>query len=239
MTILSVVIPAYNEEDYLAETLSHVWTSLAAVEQATELIVVDNESTDATARIAVDAGATVIPETVHNIAKVRNTGAAHAAGDIIVFLDADTQVPEPLFAKIVEIMTDERCLGGAVRVEYGQFRRKWMKYYLAGWLFWDRFFNMKQGAAQFCRRTVFEELGGYDETIFVGEDIEFYWRLARHAHRNGGRVHYIRDPTVTTSPRRLDKLSIGRLLLITNPMIMYLNWRRRSFWKDWYEDTIR
>lgn len=130
-------------------------------------------------------------------------------------------------------------MGGTVSVEYGEFRRKWMKYYLAGWLFWDRFFNMKQGAAQFCRRSVFDKLGGYDESIFVGEDIEFYWRLARHARKRDDRVDYIKDIKVRTSPRRLDKLGIGRLLVITNPIIMYLNWRRRSFWKDWYENTIR
>lgn len=239
MTTLSVVIPAYNEADYLPETLRHVRTSLEAIDSPAELIVVDNESTDATSRIAADAGAKVLTESVHNIAKVRNAGAAHTSSEVIVFLDADTHVPEALFRAIAEAMKDESCFGGAVSVRYGEFRRNWMKYYLLGWRFWERFGNMKQGAAQFVRRSAFESLGGYDETIFVGEDIDFYWRLGRYARRNRGRVHFIKDMQVTTSPRRFDKIGLLRLFVITNPITIYLNWRRRSFWKDWYEDTVR
>lgn len=84
MKALSIVIPAYNEENYLPETLRHVQKSLAAIDSSTEVVVVDNESTDATARIANDAGAIVVVEPVHNISRVRNTGAANSDGEVIV-----------------------------------------------------------------------------------------------------------------------------------------------------------
>lgn len=79
----------------------------------------------------------------------------NSTGDILIFIDADTLVPETLFQKIAAVMEDEKCFGGAVAVGYEDFERKWMKFYLTGWAFWGRFFNMAQGAAQFCRKSVF------------------------------------------------------------------------------------
>jgi glycosyltransferase involved in cell wall biosynthesis len=234
---LAVVIPAFNEEKYLGETLRAIGP--AATDLACEIIVVDNKSTDKTAEIARNFGAKVVSETERNIAKVRNTGAKNADGDVLIFIDADTIVPPTLFRKIADAMKDENCFGGAVSVEYGEFERKWMKYYLIGWWFWQKFFNMKQGAAQFCRRTVFEKLGGFDESIFVGEDIEFYWRLTKFARKNNGHVSFIKHPKVRTSPRRLDKIPFLKTLVLMNPIYIYLNWRKEKLWKAWYEKTIR
>ena len=233
----TVVIPAYNEEKLLPETLRAVRE--AAADLPCEIIVVDNESTDETPKIAGDFGARVITESDHNIARVRNTGAKAASGDFLIFLDADTLVHETLFQKILDAMKDENIWGGAVSVEYGEFERKWMRYYLYGWKFWEKFFNMKQGAAQFCRKTAFEKLGGYDESIFVGEDIEFYWRLTKFAKQNGGYVYFIEEPKVKTSPRRLDKIPFLKTFVLMNPIYMRLLWRKKSFWKFWYEKTVR
>lgn len=233
----TVVIPAFNEENYLPDTLRAV--AVAAADLSCAIIVVDNESTDKTANIAKDFGATVISESEHNIGKVRNTGAKSAEGDFLIFLDADTIVPSDLFLKIHEAMKDEKCLGGAAAVEYGEFERKWMRYYIFAWKFWEKFFNMKQGAAQFCRREVFETLGGYDTGIYVGEDIEFYWRLTKFARKNGGRVFFIEQPKVKTSPRRLDKIPFWKTFFIMNPIYIRLLWRRKDFWKFWYEKTVR
>ena len=77
-------------------------------------IVVDNESEDKTRQIAESFGAKVVSESVHNIAKVRNTGGKNASGDVLIFVDADTLVPETLFRKIADAMEDEKCFGGAV-----------------------------------------------------------------------------------------------------------------------------
>jgi cellulose synthase/poly-beta-1,6-N-acetylglucosamine synthase-like glycosyltransferase len=233
----SVVIPAYNEENLLPATLQ-------ALEAATgdltfERIVVDNESTDRTAQIAHDFGVKIVSESEHNIAKVRNTGAQHASGEFIIFLDADTRAAPSLLQKIHDAMKDEKCFGGAVSVEYDESKRKWMKYYLRGWKFWEKFFNMKQGAAQFYRKAIFEKLGGYDTTIFVGEDIDFYWRMAKFARRNEGHLSFIENPKVKTSARRLDKTSFWKTFVHWNPMFIRLAWRRKSVWKDWYEKTFR
>ncbi len=239
MTKLSVIIPAYNEEQCLPLTLERIRTALASLACPAEIIVVDNDSPDDTKRVASAHGATLYFEKEHNISKVRNTGAANSTGDVLIFIDADTLVPETLFQRLDAILKDEKCLGGAIAVAYEDFDRRWMRLYLWGWKFWSTFFNMKQGAGQFCRRSVFETLGGYDESIFIGEDVEFYWRLSKFAKRKGGYLKFLADPKVITSSRRFNQMGIRKILLLTNPILILLTWRRKSVWKDWYEDTVR
>lgn len=237
--MISVIIPAYNEEKYLPETLTRIGKALAVAGCPSEIVVVDNDSEDKTKRIAEEFGARVFAEKEHNIARVRNTGAKNSAGEILIFVDADTLVPESLFQKIAATMQDEKCMGGAVSVEYGEFRRGWVKYYLLGWKFWGAVFNTKQGATQFCRRAIFSELGGYDESLYMGEDVEFYWRLSKLAARKRGFVSFIENPQVTTSTRRFDKMSFWKTILLTHPLFIALAWKRRRFWEDWYEKAVR
>jgi glycosyltransferase involved in cell wall biosynthesis len=239
MMKFSVIIPAYDEEEYLPATLVRVGQALSIIASPSEIIVVDNDSQDGTKQVAEDFGIKVILEREHNISKVRNTGAKSSTGDVLIFIDADTLVPETLFQKILVVMEDENCLGGAVAVEYEDFQRKWMKFYLLGWKFWGKFFNMAQGAAQFCRKCVFEELDGYDPTIFMGEDVEFYWRLSKFAKRNRGHLYFIEHPKVRTSARRFDKMNLWKTLLFTHPILILLTWRKKSYWKDWYEKAVR
>src|SRR5262249_14913545 len=118
---LSIIIPAYNEELYLPQTLAHIYQANAYLQAqgapAAEVLVVNNASTDRTAHRAQAAGATVVPEPAHNIAKVRNTGARAARGDVFIFIDVDTLVPEPLLWLISRALSDPRCIGGAVDTE--------------------------------------------------------------------------------------------------------------------------
>ncbi len=88
---VSVVIPAFNEARLLGETLRHVQAALTVFTSrgwGVEIIVCDNNSTDATAEIARAAGATVVFEPENQIARARNSGAAAATGDWLIFVDA-------------------------------------------------------------------------------------------------------------------------------------------------------
>ena len=236
---LSVIVPAYNEEAVLPTTLARIRTSLVNASAASELIVVDNASEDTTAELARDAGATVVREGTHNIARVRNAGANAAGGDVLVFIDADTIVPENLFGEIIQLLDDERCYGGAVAVAYDKLERRWMKWYLVGWKFWAAIFHFAQGAAQFSRRSAFSAIGGYDESIFMGEDIDFFWRLRQYAKRHGGYVRVLNDRKVVTSGRRFNRTNVWRVLVLTHPLFIRLTWRKRHWWKDWYEHAPR
>src|SRR5262249_48030271 len=156
MMKISVIVPAYDEEQYLLETLERIGKALSIAECPSEIIVVDNESNDETKRIAESFGEKVLLEIEHNIAKVRNTGAKNSNGEFLIFIDADTHVPETLFKKITSLMEDGMCFGGAVAVEYRDFERKRMKYYFLGWKFWGTVFNMMHGAGQFMSRSLFD-----------------------------------------------------------------------------------
>ena len=124
---LSVIIPAYNEETLLPETLRRITAAMEPIAGECELIVVDNESTDRTREIAVSFGAKIVTQSVKNIAAIRNTGARSAKGKVFVFFDADTFIPENLLGIIDEKISDPKSFGGAVDVDYGEFDRKWQR----------------------------------------------------------------------------------------------------------------
>jgi len=237
---LSVVIPAFNEEKYITGTLEAVKRALASIPDA-EIIVVDNQSTDSTREIAHAFGAKIVNEKEHNIARVRNTGGLAAAGDVLVFLDADTIVAPHVFEKIIEAMSDPGCVGGSVAVEYEvpRTRRVFLRWFMRLWTFLGRLTKMRQGALQFCRSDVFRELGGYDITIYVGEDIEFHWRLDKLARGRTGFTAFVEEPKVRTSSRRWEKMGLMPMLFYTHPVTIFLMWRVHWMWKAWYQNALR
>ena len=234
---LSIIIPAYNEESYLPATLDAI---NAARTSDTEVIVVDNASTDATRHVAEERNATVVTELERNIGRARNAGADAASGNVLVFIDADSIVRAGTFEKIIEAMSDERCLGGSGSVEYEPIdNRIVVAWFMLLWPILGKLTKMRGGALQFCRADVFRELGGYDTSIYVGEDIDFHWRLDRHASARAGHTAFIEEPKVLTSSRRWNRMGLVRLLFFTHPITVFAARRMRSFWKDWYDDTIR
>jgi glycosyltransferase involved in cell wall biosynthesis len=99
VAFVSVVIPAYNEEIYLLSCLESIKSQDYAGEY--EVIVVDNASTDNTAKIARDWGAKVVYESKRSPACARQKGAEVAKGKIIAFIDADTKAPTHWLSTIV------------------------------------------------------------------------------------------------------------------------------------------
>jgi glycosyltransferase involved in cell wall biosynthesis len=240
--LISVVIPAFNEAGYLGETLASLNRAKAFLQREgglqAEIIVVDNDSDDSTADVARGLSATVAREMQHNVAKVRNSGAKLSHGDVLVFVDADTVVPETLLSCIVKVMSDDSCFGGAVEPDYRPIKRT-VKVYLQFWRVIGKLLGMAQGATQFCRRDLFFALNGYDETLFMGEDVDFNWRLKRIAKRQNGGVVFIEDPRVVPSTRRFDQWRLWRTLVWTNPLFILLFQRRRTCWHGWYKAAPR
>ena len=239
---LTVIIPAFNEEAYLAGTLDSI---RAAAEQLTawsnayvETIVVDNNSVDGTADIARASGVTVVFEPVQGISRARNTGARLAAGDVLVFIDADVIVAHDLLHTIHLEMGDPKCIGGGVDVDYRP-RRLAVRLYLGAWRVFSRATGMVQGAAQFCRRCIFEQTGGYDESVWMGEDVDFYWKLKGLAKSTGRTVRFVREPRVRPSSRRFDRWPIWKIIVWTNPLVIALFRRWKRAWAGWYSDPVR
>ena len=239
---LTVIVPAFNEEAYLAPTLGSIRAAAAEARVASgvdvDIVVVDNASDDGTAALARGLGAAVVREPVQGIARARNAGARRAAGDVLVFFDADVDVPRTLLVAICAAMRDPACAGGGVDVDYRP-RRRFIRLYLRLWRLLARATGMVQGAAQFCRRDVFAEIGGYDESVWIGEDVDFHWSLRKLAGRTGRNVRLLRQPRVRPSCRRFDKWPVWKILVWTNPVFIALLRRWKRAWRGWYSDAVR
>ena len=239
---LTVIVPAFDEEAYLAPTLGSIRAAADEARAASgadvDIVVVDNASADGTAAVARRLGATVVHEPVPGIARARNAGARRAAGDVLVFFDADVDVPRTLLVAICGAMRDPACVGGGVDVDYRP-RRAFVRLYLRLWRLLARGTGMVQGAAQFCRKGVFAEVGGYDESVWMGEDVDFHWSLRRLARRTGRHVRFVREPRVKPSCRRFDRWPLWKILVWTNPVVIGLLRRRKAVWRGWYSGAVR
>ena len=239
---LTIILPAFNEEAYLALALDSIQTAAAHLRARStvdiETIVVDNNSNDLTAAVAMGKDATIVHESSQSVARARNTGARHAQGDVLVFVDADVVVPPTLLDTIYSTMSNPTCLGGAVDTYY-QPQRLSVRLYLRAWRLIKHLTGMAQGATQFCRKNVFDQIGGYDEKTWIGEDVDFYWDLKRLAKRTNGTVQLIQNPRVRPSCRRFDKWPMWKILIWTNPLFIALFRHRKAIWRGWYSNPVR
>ena len=177
-------------------------------------------------------------EPAQGIARARNAGARHATGDVLVFVDADATMPHTLLDAIHATMSDPDCVGGGVDVDYRP-QRRLIRLHLRAWRLLARLTGMVQGAVQFCRKDVFEQVGGYDEKAWIGEDVDFYRSLERHARRRRLKVRFIRSPRVQPSCRRFDKWPVWKVLIWTNPLFIALFRRWRAAWGGWCSHAVR
>ena len=199
----SVVVPAHNEEAFLAKGLDAIRVATAKVDGAVEVVVVANRCTDATAAIARERGALVVEDDSRNIAAVRNVGAAAATGDVLVTIDADCVMSPRTLLEVERLLGTGRFVGGGtkvvpertsagIRATYGVMEAAVFLTRLGGGLFW-------------CLRSDFEALRGFDESLLVAEDLDFARRLRAHGKRTGRRFTNIRTAPVVASCRKFDR----------------------------------
>jgi glycosyltransferase involved in cell wall biosynthesis len=201
---VSVVVPAFNEERLLADSLAATRTAMRALEEAgwmTELIVCDNNSTDRTAEIAYEAGAEVVFEPVNQIARARNTGAAHASGDWLVFVDADSYPTLDLFREMVVQVASERVLAGGATVTLESDDRL-VRGWIAAWNFVSRRARFAAGSFVFCEAAAFRELGGFSQELYAAEEVDLFHRLKRLARKRGREIVILHRHPLRTSGRK-------------------------------------
>jgi glycosyltransferase involved in cell wall biosynthesis len=157
---ISVVVPAYNEERLLPESLANLRQAMRAFDDAgwaTELIVCDNNSTDRTADIAAAAGAEVVFEPINQIGRARNTGASRATGDWRLFVDADSFPTRELLVDVVRKIRDGRCVAGGSTV-YVTDGGKALRRVIAVWNVWSRAMTWAAGSFIFCEAAAFRKV---------------------------------------------------------------------------------
>ena len=205
---VSFVIPAHNEASYLARTLKHLHRSAAALQLNYEVIVVDDDSIDATSSIATDNGAFVIGVNLRNIGAVRNAGAKEARYTCLFFLDADTLLPEKTLRQSLDAICDGVVGGGAHVVMDRIAELQWTKLilYYAVRLVWQSVGGWAAGCFMFCRRDLFEHFGGFDEEYFAAEELFFSRSVKAH-----GRFKIVRHPVISSS-RKFHSFSTAELM---------------------------
>ena len=224
---ISVIIPAYNEERYLGDTIESVKAAIEEYRksyQATvEVLVVNNNSSDHTEAVARSHGARVVFEARNQIAAARNAGAKAAAGEILAFLDADDHMSANFLSLLDAAMRSGDYIGGGAQI------------------IWDqqsvgvRLFNglgncLRQvlgvsNALPFTSRDTFDKLGGFDERYYAGEDMKFASALKRLGKQEGKKFCIIRDGHVLKSARKFERyggliVMLGFLMFLINPWLV-------------------
>lgn len=203
---VSVIIPALNEAANIATTLECVRKS-----SPHEIIVVDGGSADETSIVAKNYGATVIHSKPAR-ARQMNAGAAQATGNVLLFLHADTLLPD----NWTRVVTDTLKAPGVAAGSFGfRVAESFPGRRLVEWTtnLRSRWFQNPYGdQTQFLRQATFEELGGFAD-LPIMEDYELNQRL-----RKLGRV-VTAEAAAITSGRRWKRLGVVRTTLTNKMMI--------------------
>ena len=183
---ISVVIPAYNEEEYLPGCLRALRRQTFPAERF-EVIVVDNASTEATAAVARRLGVRVVTEPRKGVGRARQAGFQAAQGAVIASTDADTQVPPDWLERIAAHFERDPALGGVygpVHWPDGRPGERLMLRYPGTWALWasNRAGRSLWWGSNFAvRRQVFWQAGGFPVDWPSGEDTDLSLRVSRLA----------------------------------------------------------
>jgi glycosyltransferase involved in cell wall biosynthesis len=240
---LSVIIPAWNEEKYIAQTIDSLQRAARYYERqrgcSAELVVVDNNSQDRTAQIAEREGVTVVFEPVNNIGRARNTGARAARGKYLAFCDADNRVTENLLCLVHDHLERDDIVGGGTWIEPDRSSFK-IRFFYAIWHQYVRFSRVGVGMMH-CRREDFLSFNGFDETIYAAEDIQFAYDLRRLGEPRKQRFELIRDGWIITSTRKIDQMRFDQMIrrLVGFGFGLQKKIRSKDYCRDWYDNAAR
>lgn len=195
MSLISIVIPMFNEARHIARTLQAVQVAVANAGLDCEVLVVDNGSSDAGPAIAKGFGARVLSLPKMAIGALRNHGARASNGQWLAFLDADIEVPSDWLSRLLDLQRrgegDVFALDCDTPRQAPWFAYAWQRRTLragqtlqdSSWLPTPNLLMLRQW---------FDRVGGFDERLRTGEDKDFTLRL----HQAGARLRVLRQPVV-------------------------------------------
>lgn len=226
--IISVIIPVLNEEKTIISVLSKLQNT-----PNLEMIIVDGGSQDNTIKVVDKFGKNTnievrILETIPGRAHQMNMGAKAATGEILLFLHADTQLPERFEKWVRQVLDEPNIIAGAfeLKIAASVIGLRWVE---LGVKWRSQYLQMPYGdQAIFLKASTFWGVGGFPELPLM-EDFQ----LVRQLRRRGKIV--LVPVAVTTSGRRWQKLGVLRTTLINQMIIIaYLLGISPSTLANWY-----
>jgi glycosyltransferase involved in cell wall biosynthesis len=205
--MLSIIIPTLNEEKYLPKLLQDIKRQDFS---DYEIIISDGNSNDKTKEIALGERCLFIVDENRSPARQRNNGAAAAKGDVFLFLDADTRLSNNL---LVKTYTEFKRRNLSVAGFYLNFNSKKFIYRLFEFFYhgtcWlgQYFFPASVGAGIVVSKIKHDQIKGFDESIFIGEDYDYINRLSKI-----GLYRMIKSGFLYFSVRRLEKEGVAKVL---------------------------
>jgi rSAM/selenodomain-associated transferase 2/rSAM/selenodomain-associated transferase 1 len=204
---ISIIIPTLNEAGVIKAAINRLPRS-----EQLEIIVVDGGSADGTARIARELGARVLSAAPSKAGQM-NAGAAEARGDVLLFLHADTRLPENFEEKVLSALNRSGFGAGAFSLGIDS-RNRGLRFIerVANWR--ARLLKMPYGdQALFVARDLFNKIGGFPNYPIM-EDFEFIRRLKRKSKIA------ILPESVQTSPRRWQNLGVFKTWILNQLIIV-------------------
>ncbi|MFQ6070157.1 MAG: glycosyltransferase [Candidatus Aminicenantales bacterium] len=215
---ISIIIPAYNEEKYLLNTLKSIETQEFNLSEL-EVIVVDNASTDNTAQVHRSFFQNnsienlLVREPILGPARAKNTGAEKAQGEVLLFLDADSWMVPSTLEKVCDAYK-KGCKMGTIYVKADSSDLVAIFFFnLIN--FGKNLFHIAANMG-YCERNLFFEVGGFKSEIKHAEDYEFFTRTKKHLRKKGKSWCMINDAHIYTSTRRMERapFKLGYLLTL-------------------------
>lgn len=212
---MSVVIATKNEQNYIAKTLDHLDESIGeAMENGitTELIVVDSSQGKTTLDVAKRYTENVYRLKPQGVSKARNYGAIKSKGRVMVFMDADTIVQKKTLTDVYKTFKNESVVSAIAYVlstRIHELPSSARLFYIVDKMFIKacgliplliRFYN--RGDIVAVRRTVFDQVQGFDESLYMMEVTDLLNQAQKH-----GKIKVLSDP-VFESSRRLEKWGV-------------------------------
>lgn len=218
--LISVVIPAFNEEKYLPETLRSVFSQTHPHFDFEVIVVDDARSTDKTSEIAKKFGAKVIRGDFFSPALAREEGTRRAEGEIVCCLDADTIMPKNHLIMVLDEFKKDPQLAGLTGLVKGWGKNQWQNflYHFSTSIFILASFLLKKpvfGGQSFAfRKSAFLKINGFRKDIYTGEDLDLGYRMAKI-----GKVKLLAKIFGVSSVRRIRE---GILPTVSRGFLSYL-----------------
>lgn len=234
----AIIIPAWNEAEFIETTVHSVRDAMDDVPLSGQLIVVDNNSSDDTAKRATAAGAHVVFEPVNQIARSRNAGAAFAKAEYFVFVDADTSISGPLLLAALTAMQSKEVVGGGACVRGDRKADFFTEFGIKGWNAVSRISKVAAGCFVYTRADAFHATGGFPEDRYAGEELVLSRRVRKWGKKHGMRFQIIHEHTVKTSLRKLDWYSPAQIFKQILVVMLPGALKSKKSMNTWYDESI-